>query len=150
MKEIPPPAPLVFTPSKGLPKIQCEFEIITAKTAEEERDWETIDDCESEVLENVQVAEDDTGGEVEASDDEDSLSCLNCDAEMTPDHQCISGGHESHVENEEDLYSQEDSSELLEKRDRLRKVAKLRKELEEGKTPSCWNCEAKLTFDHHC
>ena len=64
VKEIPPPAPLVFTPSKGLPKIQDEVEIKTAKTieevAEEDSDWETIDDCESEVLENVQVAEEES------------------------------------------------------------------------------------------
>ena len=51
VKEIPPPAPLVFTPSKS---------------------------------------QDDTEVEVEVSDDKDNLSCWNCDAEMTPDHQCKS------------------------------------------------------------
>ena len=70
-----------------LPKIQHEVEIKTAKTieevAEEDSDWETIDDCESEVLENVQVAE--------AGTLQKMLSCLICEAEMTADHQCEKG-----------------------------------------------------------
>ena len=29
-------------------------------------------------------------------------------------------------------------------------IAKKQKELEEGKKPKCWNCEAEFTFDHRC
>ena len=100
MKEIPPPAPLVFTPSKS---------------------------------------QDDTKVEVEVSDDKDNLSCWNCDAEMTPDHQCKSGGHES----ESECVEEED----VEKTQRLEML--VQKLLDEGRKPKCPNCEELFSSGHH-
>ena len=127
----PSPAPLAFTP----PKIQekCETPVTPS-------------------VENVQTQEE--------------VSCLNCDAQMKPDHQCESANTETSESNkpevvatvETELKSDEEEmteSELLElfkERNRLRNVmiAKKQKELEEGKKPKCWNCEAEFSFDHRC
>ena len=100
VKEIPPPAPLVFTPSKS---------------------------------------QDDTEVEVEVSDDKDNLSCWNCDAEMTPDHQCKSGGHES----ESECVEEED----VEKTQRLEML--VQKLLDVGRKPKCPNCEELFSSGHH-
>ena len=133
----PLPAPLAFTPTKIQEK--CETPVTPS-------------------VENVQTQEE--------------VSCLNCDAQMTPDHQCESVNTETSESDkpevvatvetelkfdEEEMSDEEEvtESELLElfkERNRLRNVmiAKKQKELEEGKKPKCWNCEAEFTFDHRC
>ena len=74
-------------------------------------------------------------------------SCLNCEAEITPEHQCESTDSDSElddVESEERLRLEE-RIRLLQEALRLHKLEK-----EKEKTPKCRNCGEVFTADHQC
>ena len=130
MKEIPPPAPLVFTPSK-IQEDAAETELEKSKDAEEkskdaeEKSEESETESapgESDVLEIVL--------EVAEPDEIELLSRLPYGEEKV----------------------QLQLQVLLKARERLRNVesVKKQKELVEGERPKCWNCEEVFTVDHQC
>ena len=184
VKAVPPPALLVFTPSK----IPVEVKIPTsnvnnvvesledvlsmeAEVSEAPAEKNFVDEKETvEATESVEEKEKKETAlevklrllkeslpewkelqqerrrllELEEEKDNDKESCRNCDAEMTPDHQCKSGGEESEsgsIDEENNDVESEKKQRLLKERDRLRKlIAKLQKELDEGRRPKCWHC----------
>ena len=83
MKGFPPPAPLAFTP----PKIQEGFEIPVAQSVEGvEGEKVLVSAKEDEVVEKIVV---ENVAEVEKDlKVQEGVSCCNCDAQMTPGHQC--------------------------------------------------------------
>ena len=130
MKEIPPPAPLIFTPSK-IQEDAAETELEKSKDAEEkskdaeEKSEESETESapgESDVLEIVL--------EVAEPDEIELLSRLPYGEEKV----------------------QLQLQVLLKARERLRNVesVKKQKELVEGERPKCWNCEEVFTVDHQC
>ena len=106
---------------------------------------------EAEVVENIAEIEKDLKVQ-------EGVICRNCDAPMTPGHQCELESDEIEVEDEEKRTTEsEEESEpendeiLLKERDRLRKLvaAKVQKLLDEGRKPKCPNCEELFSSGHH-
>ena len=74
-------------------------------------------------------------------------SCLNCEAEITPEHQCESTDSDSELDNVE---SESEKRLRLEERIRLLKEALRLYELEKDKTLECQNCGEVFVADHQC
>ena len=72
-------------------------------------------------------------------------SCLNCEAESTPEHQCESTDSDSELDNVES-----EERQRLEERIRLLKEALRLHELEKDKTLECQNCGEVFAADHQC
>ena len=103
VKGFPPPAPLAFTPSK----IQEGFEIPFTQSVESvEVEKGLMSAKEAEVVENIaEVVEIEKDLKVQ-----EGVICRNCDAPMTPGHQCELESDEIEVEDEEKRTTESEDS----------------------------------------
>jgi len=100
VKGFPPPAPLAFTPSK----IQEGFEIPFTQSVESvEVEKVLVSAKEAEVVENIAEIEKDLKVQ-------EGVICQNCDAPMTPGHQCELESDEIEVEDEEKRTTESEDS----------------------------------------